>query len=109
MNMKNALLTVLVALSTSVFAQRIPFEFEGETFERLSENFIVFTENDGHIYSKISGLKVLEVRKFKKQKLVSETRVVDGVTIVTVINNKTKGNPLIFKYSHCIIGKKKEA
>jgi len=84
MNMKNALLTVLVALSTSVFAQEAPTVFQGETFERLSDNLIVFTENDGRIYSKISECEV-------------------------IIDTKTGGNPLVFKYSHYVGEKKKGA
>ena len=109
MNMKNALLTVLVALSTSVFAQEVPTVFQGETFERLSDNLIVFTENDGRIYSKISECEVIETKKFKRHHLVSETRVIDGLTVVTVIDTKTGGNPLVFKYSHYVGEKKKGA
>ena len=69
--MKNALLTALVALSASVFAQQVPTVFQGETFERLSDNLIVFTENDDRIYSKISECEVIETKKFKRHHLVA--------------------------------------
>lgn len=107
--MKKAILTLFVALSTTVLSQEVPAEFSGKDFEKLISGTLVFTENTADIYSKISSYEVIETKKFRRHHLVAETRFIDGFTVVTVIDNKTGGNPLIFKYSHYVDKKKKGA
>lgn len=107
--MKATLIATLLLLGSSVLAQRIPAQFADAQFERLSENLVVFTENSDEMYSRICGFEVVETKRFRRHHLLAETRIVDGVTVVTVIDTKTGGNPYIFKYSHYVGEKKKGA
>ncbi len=107
--MKTALISTLLVLSTSLLGQHIPAQFADSKFERLSENLVVFTENSDEMYSKICGFEVVELKRFKKHNLIAETRIIDGVKVITVIDTKTGGNPYVFKYSHYVGEKKKGA
>ncbi len=100
--MRTLTVSILITLSSAVLGQRIPTAFADATYERLSDSVIVFQENSENLYSRIIAIEAAETKKFKRHSLVAETRFIEGIKVVTVVDLKASRNPLMFKYSHFV-------